>query len=306
MARIRTIKPEFPQSESMGRCSRDARLCFVMLWTIADDAGRLRGNSRMLASLLFPYDDDAKKLIDRWLAELERERCVTRYEVDGDAYLQINEWVKHQKIDRPTPSKIAPPSSAREDSRGIEKGSEASALDQGRDQGEEGTKPAAARRAASTAKPPTSGFEAFYAAYPRKVKPKDARKAWDKLKPDDALQARILTAIAAQKCSQQWTKDGGQFIPYPATWLNGGEWDNEVPADGQSIGGEWWESTPGIRAKGVELGVGDWDRDAWESGRGGPDWLTFRSSVFRAAGHGPWQQRDAAPAFDGVLKKVAA
>ena len=60
MARIRTIKPEFPQSESMGRVSRDARLCFVMLWTIADDSGRLRGNSRMLASLLFPYDDDAK------------------------------------------------------------------------------------------------------------------------------------------------------------------------------------------------------------------------------------------------------
>lgn len=120
MARIRTIKPEFPQSESMGRVSRDARLCFVMLWTISDDAGRLRGNSRMLASLLFPYDDDAKKLIDKWLAELVAEGCVTRYEINGDAYIQINQWALHQKIDKPTPSKIEPPTEkAREDSRGL-------------------------------------------------------------------------------------------------------------------------------------------------------------------------------------------
>lgn len=36
MARIRTIKPEFPQSETMGRVSRDARLLFIQLWTVAE------------------------------------------------------------------------------------------------------------------------------------------------------------------------------------------------------------------------------------------------------------------------------
>lgn len=80
MARIRTIKPEFPQSESMGRVSRESRLCFILLWTLADDAGRLRGNSRMLASLLYPYDDDAKKHIDTWLEQLHAEGCIHRYE----------------------------------------------------------------------------------------------------------------------------------------------------------------------------------------------------------------------------------
>lgn len=106
MARIRTIKPEFPQSESVGRLSRDARLCFIMLWTIADDSGRLRGNSRMLASLLYPYDDDAKGLMDGWLAELEAEKCVTRYTVEGDTFVQIRNWLTHQKIDKPSPSKL--------------------------------------------------------------------------------------------------------------------------------------------------------------------------------------------------------
>lgn len=108
MARIRTLKPEFPHSESMGRVSRDARLCFILLWTIADDEGRLRGNSRMLASLLFPYDDDAPTLIDDWLGELEREECIVRYQVEGANYLQIAKWLSHQKIDKPSKSKIQP------------------------------------------------------------------------------------------------------------------------------------------------------------------------------------------------------
>jgi hypothetical protein len=106
MGRIRTIKPEFPQSESMGKVSRDARLCFIMLWTLADDAGRLRGNSRMLASLLYPYDDDAKTLIDTWLSELSAEKCITKYEIDGASYVQVNQWLEHQKIDRPSESKL--------------------------------------------------------------------------------------------------------------------------------------------------------------------------------------------------------
>lgn len=105
MARIRSIKPEFPQSESMGRVSRDARLLFIQLWTLCDDSGRARGNSRMLASLLFPYDDDAPRLIDGWMHELEAEGCIRRYEVDGDSYLDIPKWLKHQKIDHASASK---------------------------------------------------------------------------------------------------------------------------------------------------------------------------------------------------------
>lgn len=132
MARIRTIKPEFPQSESMGNVSRDARLCFIMLWTIADDAGRLRGASRMLASLLFPYDDDAPTLIDTWLGELEAEGCIVRYLAGGSQYIQIAKWLEHQKIDRPSPSKIP---EFDEHSREIATPREASCEDLDRDQG---------------------------------------------------------------------------------------------------------------------------------------------------------------------------
>lgn len=106
MARIRTIKPEFPESESVGHLSREARLLFVLLWTYVDDEGRARASSRLLASRLYPYDDDATELMDDWLSELEAGGHVRRYEVDGSTYLDIPKWLTHQKIDHPTKSRL--------------------------------------------------------------------------------------------------------------------------------------------------------------------------------------------------------
>ncbi|MCJ2132209.1 hypothetical protein [Methylobacterium sp. E-045] len=126
MARIRSIKPEFPLSETVGVLSRDARLCFILLWTIVDDEGRARAASRMLASLLYPYDDDAPSLIDGWLAELEAHECIRRYDVDGSTYLDIPKWLKHQKIDKPSKSKL-PPFDGQ--SRGLANNREASMLE---------------------------------------------------------------------------------------------------------------------------------------------------------------------------------
>ncbi len=121
MGRIRTIKPETPESESLGRVSREARLCFLLLFTQADDEGRMRGNAQMLAGRLFPYDEDAKGLMEGWLGALEGEGCIQRYIVDGKAYLQIVEWKKHQKVDKPTPSRFpAPPESPGRDPEFVE------------------------------------------------------------------------------------------------------------------------------------------------------------------------------------------
>ncbi len=116
MARIRTIKPEFPQSESVGRLTRDARLLFIQLWTLCDDSGRARAASRMLASLLYPYDALPTESIDQWLSELEREQCIERYVVDGSTYLQVVNWKSHaanRQTDPfrncPTPRALASP-----------------------------------------------------------------------------------------------------------------------------------------------------------------------------------------------------
>lgn len=106
MARIRTIKPEFPQSESVGKLSRDARLLFIQLWTIADDLGRARAAHRLLASQLYPYDDDALKKIGGWLSELDENGFIRLYTYENKQYLDIPSWSKHQRIDNAGKSQL--------------------------------------------------------------------------------------------------------------------------------------------------------------------------------------------------------
>lgn len=74
-------------------------------------------------------------------------------------------------------------------------------------------------------------FESFWKAYPRKVGKDEARKAFDKRKPTPELLNALLAAIEVQRQSLPWLKDGGQFIPHPATWLNQGRWQDEIGGD---------------------------------------------------------------------------
>ncbi len=74
----------------------------------------------------------------------------------------------------------------------------------------------------------SDGFERFWAAYPRKKAKSNALKAFQKLEPDSALLGRILRALEVQKASQDWQRDAGRYIPYPATWLNGMRWEDET------------------------------------------------------------------------------
>lgn len=80
-------------------------------------------------------------------------------------------------------------------------------------------------------KPPKGevvGFEEFWSAYPRKVSKPDALRAWKNLKPD--LDA-VLSGLRRWKASEQWTKDSGKFIPYPATWLNRQGWNDAIAGE---------------------------------------------------------------------------
>jgi hypothetical protein len=71
-----------------------------------------------------------------------------------------------------------------------------------------------------------AGFDAFWQAYPRKQAKTQAAKAFARLRADDALLARMLDTVAQQAASEQWRRDGGQFIPLPASWLNGQRWED--------------------------------------------------------------------------------
>ena len=78
-------------------------------------------------------------------------------------------------------------------------------------------------------------FDRFWAAYPKKNAKPSAKKAFEKLKPDDALVETMLDAIQKQAQSAQWQENGGQYIPYPATWLNGRRWEDEAKPAGPQL-----------------------------------------------------------------------
>ena len=83
----------------------------------------------------------------------------------------------------------------------------------------------------------------FWPAYPKRVKKQDALKAWLQLNPGPELVEQILTAVQNHRRSEQWTKEDGQYIPYPATWLRGQQWTDEIatgpePAPLKTINGK--------------------------------------------------------------------
>lgn len=105
MARIRMIKPEFFDDPDVADLSMAARLCFIGLWTQADRAGLLTDNPRRLKVRLFPYDAvDIVPLFD----ELAAKSMITRYTVDGEAYLSIPNFKKHQRPHPKEPESVLP------------------------------------------------------------------------------------------------------------------------------------------------------------------------------------------------------
>lgn len=73
-----------------------------------------------------------------------------------------------------------------------------------------------------------AGFEKFWKEYPKKVGKGAAEKSWLKIKPLNGLVEKIIMAVISQRRSDQWTKDGGQYIPHPSTWLNQRRWEDEL------------------------------------------------------------------------------
>lgn len=69
-------------------------------------------------------------------------------------------------------------------------------------------------------------FENFWQEYPKKVGKKKACERFLKLKKN--VLPMILEALKKQKFSSSWQENGGQFVPYPLTWLCDERWEDEV------------------------------------------------------------------------------
>lgn len=94
MARARNIKPGFFTNDELGELSPLARLAFIGLWSQADFNGNMKCKPKRLKVEILPYDNvDFGGLID----ELELSGFVFQYQVQGDNYLHVVNFQKHQR-----------------------------------------------------------------------------------------------------------------------------------------------------------------------------------------------------------------
>jgi uncharacterized protein YdaU (DUF1376 family) len=110
-------------------------------------------------------------------------------------------------------------------------------------------------------------FEAFWAAYPKKRAKADARKAFLKALKRATVQD-IAKGLKRDKVSADWVKSDGQFIPYPASWLNAARWEDEnvIPFHGAFV-----EAPPPDNVDPWPARIREWQRSGdWKSGDWGP------------------------------------
>jgi hypothetical protein len=246
----RIIKESICTSDSIDRLSIDAERLFYRLIVNCDDYGVLDARLAIIKSKCFPLksNDITDCQLISWLSELESQEMIFFYENSDRQYLKMASWEKHQQIRAKRPKYPLP---------GDEKSNRISfdiMCNQEKSnvtviqsnpirnpiQSESNPNPPIAPNGGDDVLKETKSderFKAFWKAYPKKVGKGAAEKSFQKYKPDDYLLGKMLKAINAQKKTDQWKKDGGQFIPNPSTWLNQKRWEDETTSQNDSWGG---------------------------------------------------------------------
>ncbi|GAA2566161.1 hypothetical protein GCM10010435_44160 [Winogradskya consettensis] len=121
MARIRSIKPEFFTSLTIASLPLHAQMTFIGLWTHVDDEGRCVDDARLIKAAIWPLAERLASDVEEDLKALTESSLITRYKVGERSFLAVTNWHEHQRINRPTASKVpAPPSRAEQAKRASE------------------------------------------------------------------------------------------------------------------------------------------------------------------------------------------
>ncbi|MEH6565585.1 MAG: phage replication protein [Halopseudomonas sp.] len=262
MARARNIKPGLFKNEVLGVADPLATLLFEGLWLLADRDGRLEDRPLRIRAEIFPYRDglDIESLLN-WLSDNE---FIVRYTCEGKRYIQVNNFEKHQN-----PHKNEAPSEIPAFSEGCTTSEKIGTRSENIGSAPadslipdslipDSLQPPCAPPVRDEAPSSDDLFAKFYRLYPNKKGKANAVKAWNKLKLTDDLINQIFDGLARYCVSADWLKDGGQFVPHPATWLNGKRWEDEVkpasnvhafPHKSRHTGFEERDYTDGLKLK---------------------------------------------------------
>lgn len=224
----RIIKESICVSESIDSLNWFEEVLFYRLIVNCDDFGRFDGRVPVVKNRLFPLKDNVTaKAVEGGINKLASIGLVRMYECDGKPYLYLPTWNDHQSV-RAKRSKYPAPDDSVNAHEIICKQVQANVPVI---QSESNSISESESNAKDARKAREEAFEKFWSAYPRKEGKQKAKAAFEKVNvPLDVL----LNAIEQQKKSAQWSKDNGQFIPHPTTWLNGKRWEDEVVMAGSA------------------------------------------------------------------------
>lgn len=220
MARARNLKPGFFKNEELADGGPYVQLLFAGLWTLADRKGRLEDRPRRIKAEVLPYYEGD---IDPFIEKLASAGFILRYERDGNNYIQIINFEKHQTPHFKEADSTIPAPGKTSASPGNSGTSRADSLNPPTDS----LNPPTSQQPRASDDALNERFAVFWLSYPNKKSKGKAEKSWKRIKPDEQLHDRILHALERAKKSEQWCKDGGKFIPHPATWLNAKGWEDE-------------------------------------------------------------------------------
>lgn len=249
----RILREGILTSERVAALNWQEEVFYRRLMSVVDDFGRYHANPKLLRAACYPLliDKVSDADVGKWLTSCVTAALVSVYPApDGKRYLQLLDFRQQARAEKskfPQMQSDCVADAAQMSSTGI-----ASAPVFGDVVVDVVDTPKAPKGA-------DGRFEKFWSAYPAKVGKDAARKAFDKRKPDDSLLTQMLSAIEVQKHCEKWVKDGGQYIPNPATWLNQGRWMDGAAADG-GTSTEWHETLGGVQRKAASLGMEPWDQ----------------------------------------------
>ena len=219
MARARNIKPAFFQNEDLAELKPIERLAFIAMWTVADFKGCIEYRAKRLKIQLLPYDNCDIELI---VNNLEQSRFITTYSVNGQSYIKILNFEKHQN---PHPNEKKSGSDIPDIDKNDNSISNLQNIminhDQDGSNRADSLIPITDTLNPLPTKKHVDSFDDFWKAYPKKVGKDKAITAWSKKKPP---LIDVLEALQWQVISEQW-KSG--YIPNPATYINDGRWQDE-------------------------------------------------------------------------------
>lgn len=200
---------------------------WLIPWT--DDDGRLRGEPLWILANILPNEGLTVDEIGSMLFELGKVGLIQWYQVDGEQFIQIIDNEEHQKIRKDRyKSSIYPPfseSATKCQPNGNQTPQIRNPLSTPSSSPTPSPTHSRRRRRAADSQHPF--FEDFWTHYPKKKARQDAIKSFNAINPGQELVQLMINKIMEEKKTEDWMKDGGQYIPHAATWLNGRRWEDE-------------------------------------------------------------------------------